>query len=302
MSASWSSSSGGTRKPKTPSAATTWRAPSPSAAASRPSAWRSGCARASRASGASSPVPRSARCRRVKPLDLPFEARDALGPGAGARSVLAEAGWPDAAHSVVVVGHQPTLGEVAARLLGADHGSLAIRKGAIWWFAVRRHGGETLLKAVLDPDVLAASAPGAEWGLVPAAGPEPAMKLAPEQVAGIRARRLPLLPLALHSRGDRGAAGRKCRACTRSTAWRTCARRRARRCAPTSPPTCTAILSPGSRATPAWSSRWCSSSASRCTCTSSRSTARWPSTATSGSGTRTTAPGRRTTTCPRPGR
>ena len=92
----------------------------------------------------------------VKPLDLPFEARDALGPGAGARSVLAEAGWPDAAHSVVVVGHQPTLGEVAARLLGADHGSLAIRKGAIWWFAVRRHGGETLLKAVLDPDVLAA--------------------------------------------------------------------------------------------------------------------------------------------------
>lgn len=91
----------------------------------------------------------------VKELDMPFEARDALGPGAGVRTVLAQAGWPDARHSVVVVGHQPTLGEVAAHLLDAGGGSLAIRKGAIWWFAARRDGSETLLKAVLDPDVLA---------------------------------------------------------------------------------------------------------------------------------------------------
>ena len=62
-----------------------------------------------------------------------------------------EAGWPDAGRNVLVVGHQPTLGEVAARLLGAS-GGLAVRKGAIWWFAARsRH--EVVLKAVLDPDL-----------------------------------------------------------------------------------------------------------------------------------------------------
>ncbi len=86
----------------------------------------------------------------AKELDMPFEARDALAPGAGAAAILAEAGWPDASRSVVVVGHQPTLGEVAAQLLDAGAG-LAVRKGAIWWFAAR--GGEAVLKAVLDPEL-----------------------------------------------------------------------------------------------------------------------------------------------------
>jgi phosphohistidine phosphatase len=92
----------------------------------------------------------------VGPLGREFEESEAVGLDATASSILDAAGWPDAPRPVLVVGHQPTLGQVAARLIGGTNGDLAIRKGAIWWFTTReRDGGhETVLKAVLDPDLL----------------------------------------------------------------------------------------------------------------------------------------------------
>ena len=92
----------------------------------------------------------------VAPLDMPYEIRESLSTAANADSVLREVGWPDAG-KVVVVGHQPTLGEVAALLLGGRAGEVAVRKGAILWFATREREGraETVLKVVLDPEMLA---------------------------------------------------------------------------------------------------------------------------------------------------
>jgi phosphohistidine phosphatase len=87
----------------------------------------------------------------AKGLGREFEEREALAPGASAAAILREAGWPEARHSVVIVGHQPTLGEAAARILGV-RSDIGIRKGAIWWFA--RKGEETLLRCVLDPELL----------------------------------------------------------------------------------------------------------------------------------------------------
>jgi phosphohistidine phosphatase len=57
---------------------------------------------------------------------------------------------------VVVVGHQPTLGEVASILFLGEEGGTAIRKGAIWWFEARATGGKmnAVLRAVLSPDML----------------------------------------------------------------------------------------------------------------------------------------------------
>jgi phosphohistidine phosphatase len=95
-------------------------------------------------------------------LGLPFEVRDTVSTSATAHGVLREAGWPSGALDTLVVGHQPTLGEVAALLLGGEAGEVSVRKGAILWFAQRERGGrtETLLKAVLDPDML--EGPGTE--------------------------------------------------------------------------------------------------------------------------------------------
>jgi phosphohistidine phosphatase len=91
----------------------------------------------------------------VEPLAREFEVSREVSTSASARSVLQEAGWPDGGR-VLVVGHQPTLGEVAAYLLGGEAGEVSVKKGAILWFTTRERGGstETLLKAVLDPETL----------------------------------------------------------------------------------------------------------------------------------------------------
>ena len=92
----------------------------------------------------------------VKALDMPFDVREALGASSTPQVVLREAGWPHGKEDVLIVGHQPTLGQVAARLVGGAQGDVSIRKGAIWWFATRDRRGEqeTILKAVLNPDLL----------------------------------------------------------------------------------------------------------------------------------------------------
>jgi phosphohistidine phosphatase len=91
----------------------------------------------------------------VEPLGREFEVRETVSTSAFADSVLREVDWPRGSR-VLVVGHQPTLGEVAAQLLGGAAGEVSVRKGAVLWFATRSREGvtETVLKAVLDPDML----------------------------------------------------------------------------------------------------------------------------------------------------
>jgi len=92
----------------------------------------------------------------VKPLDLAYEVREALGPDTTPLALLRDTGWPEGDKPVLVVGHQPVLGQAAARLVGGAAGEVSIRKGALWWFATRKRGGgaEVILKAVINPDLL----------------------------------------------------------------------------------------------------------------------------------------------------
>ncbi|MGE5320265.1 MAG: SixA phosphatase family protein [Hyphomicrobiaceae bacterium] len=80
----------------------------------------------------------------------------ALAPGASAEDVLAAAGWPEAAYPVLIVGHQPTLGQAAMQLLSGQPGDLAMKKASIWWFQGRERGGQlqVVLRAVATPDWL----------------------------------------------------------------------------------------------------------------------------------------------------
>lgn len=100
-----------------------------------------------------SPATRAIRTARYL-VDEPEVVR-ALDVGATPAAVLAAAGWPENG-SVVVVGHQPTLGRVAALLLSGEEADWVIKKGAIWWFTNRVRGGEaqTVLRAVMAPDLL----------------------------------------------------------------------------------------------------------------------------------------------------
>ncbi|MGH8670626.1 MAG: SixA phosphatase family protein [Burkholderiales bacterium] len=86
-------------------------------------------------------------------LTREFETVAELGIAAGAKSILRAVGWPDGAPTVIVVGHQPTLGETAALLMCGKELPWAIKKGALWWFRTREQEGTTL-RAVINTDLL----------------------------------------------------------------------------------------------------------------------------------------------------
>jgi phosphohistidine phosphatase len=89
-------------------------------------------------------------------LEERFTTLREIGVGATAADVVKSAGWPDAGGAVIVVGHQPTLGRVAALLATGAEAEWPIRKGAVWWFThrVRNGDGQAVLRAVIGPDLL----------------------------------------------------------------------------------------------------------------------------------------------------
>ena len=103
-----------------------------------------------------SPAERTQQTAHV--LELPYEIEPRLGIGASAMDVLSVAGWPDQSGAVLIIGHQPTLGRVAALLLGGGEADWSIKKGGVWWFSsrVRNDGTQTVLRAVINPDMVAA--------------------------------------------------------------------------------------------------------------------------------------------------
>lgn len=88
-------------------------------------------------------------------LERDYEVEPALGPGASPSEVLHAAGWPQRQGAVVVVGHQPTLGRLAALLLCGRQHDLDLPRGAAWWFEQRDPADPyTLtLKAVVTPEL-----------------------------------------------------------------------------------------------------------------------------------------------------
>lgn len=101
------------------------------------------------------------RCQQTAhALALPFDTEASIGTAADVADLLAAAGWPDGdgqrGSAVLLVGHQPTLGRLAALLLSGQEADWTIKKGALWWFSNRTRAGETqtLLKAVIGPDLI----------------------------------------------------------------------------------------------------------------------------------------------------
>ena len=97
------------------------------------------------------------RCQQTaKALGRKFRTIDAIAPEASPDAVLTAARWPEASEPVLVIGHQPTLGQVAALLLSGQAQPWAVRKGAVWWLRSRDREGssQVVLHAVMGPDSL----------------------------------------------------------------------------------------------------------------------------------------------------
>src|SRR5437773_1447928 len=81
-------------------------------------------------------------------LGVTFTTTPAVGTDAAAEDVIAAVDWPARSKAVLIVGHQPTLGRVAAVLLSGAQADWDIGKGALWW--IRHSGGETRLLAAIE--------------------------------------------------------------------------------------------------------------------------------------------------------
>ncbi|MPQ56472.1 histidine phosphatase family protein [Duganella sp. FT27W] len=92
----------------------------------------------------------------VEALGRKFKLHNDLAPGADPADILKAVNWPGNKDSVLVVGHQPTLGMVAALLLTGEDLDWDIRKASAWWFAQREPGdpGSVYLKAVMSADLV----------------------------------------------------------------------------------------------------------------------------------------------------
>ena len=83
-------------------------------------------------------------------LNRSFHTRAELAVGESAADLLRAAGWPDKLNRcVLVVGHQPTLGEVAAYLL-EDAEAEWLAKGAVRWLSSA--GEQAVLKIAITPE------------------------------------------------------------------------------------------------------------------------------------------------------
>ncbi|WP_028605441.1 SixA phosphatase family protein [Ottowia thiooxydans] len=73
----------------------------------------------------------------VRALARKYKIHDELRPGASPEQLLQLAGWPSAKAPVLIVGHQPTLGETISRLLQLTEPECSVKKGAVWWLRSR---------------------------------------------------------------------------------------------------------------------------------------------------------------------
>ncbi|MBI2734795.1 MAG: histidine phosphatase family protein [Aquabacterium sp.] len=89
-------------------------------------------------------------------LGRSFKTVKAINPQASVDDLLEAARWPRGGGAVLLVGHQPTLGMLAARLMTGQDLAWSIRKGAVWWLRSRERDGQTsvTLHAVQSPDFL----------------------------------------------------------------------------------------------------------------------------------------------------
>ncbi len=95
-------------------------------------------------------------CQTADALGLPYEIHRKLEPRGCVSELIAASGWPTARGAVLLVGHQPGLGNLASLLLGGHEAAWTIKKGALWWLTnrVRADENQTVLRAALTPDLL----------------------------------------------------------------------------------------------------------------------------------------------------
>ena len=89
-------------------------------------------------------------------LGRKYKIRTELAPTATPAQLLELVQWPGSKYPVLVIGHQPVLGQTIAQLLALRESECAVKKGALWWLRNRDRDGQsqTVIVTVQSPEVL----------------------------------------------------------------------------------------------------------------------------------------------------
>lgn len=81
-----------------------------------------------------------------------FVTEPSINTDANAITILEKIDWPRVDGTILLVGHQPWLGEIAAHVMTGHSAAWQVKKGAVWWFRHREQ--QTNLRLVIAPEQL----------------------------------------------------------------------------------------------------------------------------------------------------
>ena len=83
----------------------------------------------------------------------PVQIVNLLSVDSTAQMIVKNVANDDSSKTLLLIGHQPNLGRVIAKLLGMNEGACVVKKGAVWWLRQRLMFGQsqTYLYAVRNP-------------------------------------------------------------------------------------------------------------------------------------------------------
>jgi phosphohistidine phosphatase len=89
-------------------------------------------------------------------LGRKYKLCDELLPSASLQEMLQLIRWLERETPTLIVGHQPVLGELIAKLTGSKETEVSMRKAGLWWLRSRLRDGklQTLTHCVIGPDLI----------------------------------------------------------------------------------------------------------------------------------------------------
>lgn len=93
----------------------------------------------------------------IAALNRKYKIVTEISPEASVDDLFKVSNWPISREPILIVGHQPNLGELITKIMSPMLTECAIRKGNVWWITQKERDGEglrTYLKAIMSPDLI----------------------------------------------------------------------------------------------------------------------------------------------------